>query len=174
MLIILTGESGSGKSTIERMIEGKGYNRIISYTTREPRGEEVDGTSYKFITRKKFFELYDLNFFGEYTCYNGNYYGAAVSDLYKQNSVGVFEPNGYRQIKANKEINSLIFYIHVDEEVRKRRMIKRGDNLDKIENRIGKDKKIFKNTVIESDYIIINDNINDTIKEIISIVKKNI
>ena len=36
-LILLVGASGSGKTTIAKELEQKGFNVIHSYTTREPR-----------------------------------------------------------------------------------------------------------------------------------------
>ena len=46
-MIILVGESASGKSSIEKyLVDNYGYNKIISYTTREPREGDVDGVDY--------------------------------------------------------------------------------------------------------------------------------
>ena len=48
-MIVLIGESASGKSSIERcLVEDYGYNKIVSYTTRPPRAGEVDGIDYHF------------------------------------------------------------------------------------------------------------------------------
>ena len=52
-MIVLVGESASGKSSIERnLVEKHGYNRVISYTTRKPRTGEHDGVDYHFSLRQ--------------------------------------------------------------------------------------------------------------------------
>ena len=43
-MIVLVGESASGKSSIEKyLVDNYEYDKIISYTTRKPREGEVDG-----------------------------------------------------------------------------------------------------------------------------------
>ena len=50
-MIILVGESASGKSTIEKILTEKyGYKKTISYTTRQPRDGEINGVNYHFNT----------------------------------------------------------------------------------------------------------------------------
>ena len=46
MIIVLLGASGSGKSTIEHELATHyGFEKIISYTTREPRKNEENGNN---------------------------------------------------------------------------------------------------------------------------------
>ena len=43
-MIVLVGESASGKSSIEKyLVDNYGYNKIVSYTTREPRDQTLHG-----------------------------------------------------------------------------------------------------------------------------------
>lgn len=48
-VVILTGESCSGKDTIRRALEKKGYKNIVSYTTRPIRCGEINGVDYNFV-----------------------------------------------------------------------------------------------------------------------------
>lgn len=49
-LFILTGRAGSGKSTCLSFLETIGYKRIVTYTTRPPRNNEIDGVDYHFVS----------------------------------------------------------------------------------------------------------------------------
>ena len=60
-MIVLVGESASGKSSIERnLVDNYGYKKIITYTTRQPRPNEVDGVDY-FIAKKILRKFEQLN-----------------------------------------------------------------------------------------------------------------
>ena len=112
-IIILIGESASGKSSIERaLIEHHNFEKIVSYTTRPPRQDEIDGTDYYFIDDKKFAELLSYNFFAESALYNGWNYGTAKQDCL-DDRVLVCTPHGMRQLKKNKDLHIVSFYIKV-------------------------------------------------------------
>ena len=97
-IICILGRSGSGKSTLEKKLEKLGYNRIISYTTREIRGNEQDGVEYHFVTTEQFQSLIEKDILMEHAEYNGNYYGAPrpVGSI---NNVIVVETDGFKKIK---------------------------------------------------------------------------
>jgi guanylate kinase len=83
ILFIISAPSGSGKSTLvgetRRLIEGLDFS--ISYTTREPRGSEVDGIEYHFTTRARFEAMIAGGEFLEWAEVFGNYYGTAAAAL---------------------------------------------------------------------------------------------
>lgn len=56
-MIVLVGESASGKSSIERELIALGFNKIVTYTTRPMRKEDVDGETYHFITEEQFNDM---------------------------------------------------------------------------------------------------------------------
>jgi guanylate kinase len=54
-ILVVSGPSGVGKSTVcSRLLEDDLYVMSVSATTRAPRGNEVDGVSYHFLTRDEF------------------------------------------------------------------------------------------------------------------------
>ena len=59
IMVILSSPSGVGKTTLTKKIQQKyqSFKISVSYTTRPPRSNEVDGVDYYFITHKKFEEL---------------------------------------------------------------------------------------------------------------------
>src|SRR5580700_3886264 len=76
-VFIVSAPSGSGKSTlVKRLLAGvPGLMFSISYTTRPPRGHEVEGESYHFISRDEFEKRVGLGEFLEHAEVFGNYYG---------------------------------------------------------------------------------------------------
>lgn len=83
MILILSGPSGSGKSSIYKAAIGSlgGIEFSVSCTTRQPRPGEVDGRDYYFISREKFDSLVAENAFAEHAEVHGNCYGTLKSEL---------------------------------------------------------------------------------------------
>lgn len=61
-MIVLVGESASGKSSIEKELIALGFNKIVTYTTRPMRKEDVDGETYHFITEEQFNDMIEKIF----------------------------------------------------------------------------------------------------------------
>ena len=76
LILILSSPSGAGKTTLAKKIEhsDKNFKISVSYTTRTPRTNEVDGVDYNFVSIKKFQELASQNKFLEQAKVFGNYY----------------------------------------------------------------------------------------------------
>jgi len=53
-MIILTGKTGSGKSTVIRALSLAGFNRVVTCTTRPMRAGEADGRDYHFFDEGTF------------------------------------------------------------------------------------------------------------------------
>lgn len=81
MIYIIKGKNGAGKTFLANKLYELGYNRAISYTTREPRETEREGYDYKFITKEKFEQLIEDDFFAEYQSRDTTYYGTSVESI---------------------------------------------------------------------------------------------
>lgn len=157
-MIILVGESASGKSTIEKILsEEYGFEKTISYTTRPPRENEIDGVDYNFISLEEYTEKFNNGFFVEVGAYNGWFYGT-TKEQYKNNTVCVLTPHGLRQIKKklDKHLNITTFYINVPRRDRLIKILQRGDNIDEAIRRNQSDVGQYDGIEDEVDYILEN------------------
>lgn len=80
IVFVISAPSGAGKTTlIQKLLdEFDSFAFSISYTTRKPRKNEVDGQHYHFITEEEFFVLKENNFFVEWACVHGEYYATPL------------------------------------------------------------------------------------------------
>ena len=164
-MIVLVGESASGKSSIEKyLMENYGYNKIVSYTTRQPRDGEVDGIDYHFIDVEQFKLLKEQNFFAETAIYNNWYYGVAKEDC-TDDKVAVLTPHGLRQISKIKDINITSFYINVPRRDRLIKILRRGDSIEESYRRNLSDVGMFDGIEDEVDFVINNNGYEKSIKE---------
>lgn len=177
-MIVLIGESASGKTTLEKELSKRGYDRIVSYTTRpiRERDNEVDGVDYHFISEKQFLSLMRTGFFAECTNYNDWYYGIAKEDCL-DNSVVVVEPYGFRQLQKLEGLNIQSFYIKTSWQTRLKRMIDRGDNLMEMFRRVVSDMGVFQGIDNEVSHVVDNDfygdsnSINRALEQILTLIK---
>lgn len=142
-ILLLVGKSASGKDTIKKELIKMGMNAVVSYTTRPPRKEEIDGITYHFITKEEFLEKEKQGFFAETTFYNvanGEtwHYGSAIEDL-TDDKVAIVNPEGLKQIKKIRSLNPIAFYIMADEETIWNRLRQRGDEAAEARRRLNVD-----------------------------------
>lgn len=162
-MIVLVGESASGKSSIEKYLADHcGYNKIVSYTTRPPREGEVDGVDYHFISVEQFQFLSEQDFFAEQAVYRDWYYGVAKEDC-TDDKVVVLTPHGLRQVSKIKDINVISFYINVPRRDRLIKILQRGDNIEESYRRNLSDVGMFDGIWDEVDYMINNVGYNKSI-----------
>lgn len=157
-MVILVGESASGKSTIEKSLtKHHGFQKIISYTSRPARSGEIDGIDYHFISKEKFEELQAKNFFAEVGNYRGWLYGSSVDDCKKDGVVAVLTPHGFRQMKKYKELDIFSFYINIPRRDRMIKILQRGDEIEECYRRSLSDVGQFDGISDEVDFVITND-----------------
>ena len=110
-IVIITGISGSGKTTISKIFPLE--RRLVSYTTRQPRPGEKDGIDYYFITKKQSEEIENSENSFEKTIFAGNHYGLTIdevldkSESWKYPTVLVAEAGFYDDVS---EKNGEFFY----------------------------------------------------------------
>lgn len=173
-MIVLVGESASGKSSIEKyLVENYGYNKVVSYTTREPRKGEVDGVDYHFITVEQFKLLKDQGFFAETAVYNNWNYGVAKEDC-TDDKVVVLTPHGLRQVSKINDINVTSFYINVPRRDRLIKILQRGDNIEEAYRRSLSDVGQFDGIEDEVSFVINNNGYEYSIKHMADFIYDNL
>ena len=83
VLVIVSSPSGAGKTTLTRRLltEHPGLEFSVSHTTRAPRGGEVDGRDYHFISTDAFQSMIERHEFAEHAYVHGNRYGTAEAPV---------------------------------------------------------------------------------------------
>ena len=160
-MLLLCGKSCAGKDTIQKELVRMGMKAVVSYTTRPPRDNEIDGVEYHFITKEEFFEKENQDFFAETTSYDvatGErwYYGSALKDL-TNDKVIIVNPYGLKQIRKIKSLNPIAFYITASEETIWNRLRQRGDNSAEARRRLNEDDKDFSDIEKYVDFSFSND-----------------
>ena len=165
-MLILVGESASGKSTIEKyLVDHYDYKKIVSYTTRSPREGESDGVDYHFISNEEFLKLKSEGFFAETGCYNGWYYGSSKEDC-TDDKIAVLTPHGMRQLRNNPDLKLFIVYIKVPRRDRLIKILQRGDNIEESYRRNLSDVGQFDGIEDEVNHIIKNNNYESPVKDL--------
>lgn len=164
MIVILVGESASGKSTLAADLqEFEGFSRIVTYTTRPPRDGEQDGIDYHFVTDEKFNEMIVNNEFVEHASYRGWQYGTAINSKITEDIVVVLTPAGARAFRKfaaehpELELDIFVIYLMVDRRSRLVKLLERGDDIEEAYRRSLSDVGQFDAFEREADYIMHND-----------------
>lgn len=181
-LIVVSGPSGVGKDTIvNKYLESHKEDQLsISMTSRSMREGEVNGVNYYFKTKEEFEKAIIDGDLLEYTLYNGNYYGTPKSEIEERlkngiNVILVIEVVGAQNVKKMMgDKCTLIFILPPSMEELKNRLINRGtDSKESIEGRLDIAKDEIKTSKVY-DYKIVNDDLDNAVKELEKIIKNNI
>ena len=178
-MFVLSSPSGAGKTTLTKKIakNNSNFNISISYTTRKPRPNEIDGKDYHFVDKKKFDLLIKNNDFFEYAKIFDNYYGtlkAPVLKLLSQKKDVLFDIDwqGTQQLKNIKNLALVTFFIlPPNMRALKNRLLNRHQGQEElIQQRMRK----FNEEVShwkEYNYIVINDDLEICYKKILYIIE---
>ena len=180
IMVILSSPSGVGKTTLTKKIQQKyqSFKISVSYTTRPPRSNEVDGVDYKFVKKEQFEQLIKENQFYEYAKIFENYYGTLKKNvdetLQKNDIIFDIDWQGTKQLSKFKNLNLIkIFLITENKEELKKRLMTRGQNtseeLERRFNSFDEDIKYWS----DYDYILINKNLDVCFKQIENIILMN-
>ena len=176
-LLVLSGPSGSGKGTVSESLMKNNDDIIFStsVTTRTPRPGEVNGENYFFATREEFEKMVENDELLEHAFVHTNYYGTPkkfVFDEIEKGEIVLLEIDvqGALQIKEKYKEAVFIFLIPPTMDELRSRLVKRDtETEDEIETRY---KNAFKELdfVGEYDYFVINDVIDNAVKDIETII----
>lgn len=143
--IIICGKSASGKDYFRKILEGRGFRYAVSYTSRPPRKDEMDGKDYFFIEECEFQDMIDREVFYEYTNFNGWFYGTTKEQWKEISDVFILTPSGISSMQVTERKSSFIIYLDIPLDVRIERLKMRSDDNDSIQRRIERDEIDFQN-----------------------------
>jgi guanylate kinase len=177
-VFIISAPSGSGKSTLVNRLMQEVPNLCfsISYTTRKPRGHEIDGTSYHFTSREEFERRLEGHEFLEHAVVFGNHYGTHRSELERACSAGKdlvldIDVQGAAQLRKSIPDAVTIFVLAPSREILEHRLRYRGEDSDQvIARRLADAAREIRNYNLY-DYILINEEIDESAKTLSSIVR---
>jgi guanylate kinase len=176
-LFVVSSPSGGGKGTIIRhvldVVENLSYS--VSYTTRAPRLNEVDGREYFFVSREIFAEMAAAGEFLESACVHGNLYGTSKRQILEETAAGTdiileVDVQGAASVRQLLMDSVSIFILPPSYEVLRQRLITRGtDSPAELEVRLRNAPEELKQ-YSAFDYVIINDQIDRAARQLASII----
>jgi guanylate kinase len=179
LLLIISSPSGAGKTTLTRDLLAyfSDLTFSVSHTTRKPRAAEQNGRDYHFVSRDQFDQLVSQHAFVEWAEVHNNLYGTSAAEIERASSEQrrgiVFDVDyqGARQIRAMRPDAISVFVLPPSmDELRRRLRARASDDETTIERR-------FKNARAEIehyglfDYVIVNDDLDQTKLRLRSIVQ---
>jgi guanylate kinase len=179
LILILSSPSGAGKTTLAKKIADKDSNFKISvsYTTRTPRPNEVNGVDYNFVSIDDFQDLSNQNKFLEEAKVFGNYYGTLKGPIEKDLLNGVdylfdIDWQGTEQVKKLMPLDIVPIFIlppsieHLEDRLKKRE----EQNQELVKERM----KMAKGEIThwkDYKYIVVNEDIENCFSQINLIIK---
>ena len=179
MMFVLSSPSGAGKTTLTKKIaeNNKNFTISISYTTRKPRSNEINGSDYKFVSVQEFNTLVKENNFFEYANIFGNYYGTLKKPVLELLSLGrdvLFDIDwqGTQQLKRIKSLSLVTFFILPPNiQALKKRLLNRHKGQEElIEKRMDNFNEETSHWN-EYNYVFVNDDLDTCYEKILNVIK---
>lgn len=174
-LIVFSAPSGSGKTTIVRHllgIEKLNLEFSISATSREKRGNEIDGKDYYFMSLKAFKNNIKNEAFLEWEeVYRDNFYGTLKTEVERiwatgKNVIFDIDVSGGLRIKRKFPEQTLAIFVKPPsiDELKIRLKKRQTESVDKINMRVAKSSAELATAPL-FDTVIINDSLKKALKE---------
>ncbi len=177
-VFIISAPSGSGKSTLVarllRSVDGLKFS--VSYTSRKPRGAEVDGQDYYFVSRAEFETMIGRGEFLEWAEVFGNYYGTHRGVLETARAEGKdlvldIDVQGARQLKCQIPEAVTVFILAPSRQILEQRLRARSeDRAEVIERRLRAAAEEIRNYQAY-DYVIVNRDLTESDATLSAIVR---
>ena len=175
--LVVSAPSGGGKTSLCKRLIGSLSDMAysVSYTTRPPRSDEINGKDYHFVSQESFCAMKRKGAFAEWALVHGNYYGTSFKSLRgaikkKKDLVLDIDVQGAKKIKKKFKNSVLVFVTPVSlQELEKRLMKRKADSSEEIRKRLKAALKEIKGFPLY-DYLVINEDFSSALSELKAIV----
>jgi guanylate kinase len=164
MLVVVSGPSGVGKSTIVAELARRHPQvvPIVTATTRERRNGEVHGVHYHFLQRGDFVELRGRGGLLESAEVHGQLYGTPIDQVRGilaagRDAILTIDPQGARQVRARVPDALLVFVKPPSIEDLARRLRKRGSESAESLARRRRDAEHWLADTDDYDHVVVNE-----------------
>ena len=176
-LYVISAPSGAGKTSLVKALLEKTENIgvSVSHTTRKMREGEQNGVDYHFTEKAAFEKMVEASAFIESAQVFDNYYGTATANIeakLKQGEDVILEIDwqGAEQVRKQLPYSVNIFILPPSQAALEDRLRGRGQDSDEIIARRMRDAKSETSHYPEYDYLVVNDDFEDALAELKSIV----
>ena len=176
-LFVVSSPSGGGKGTIIRhvldVVPNLSYS--VSFTTRAPRNNELNGREYFFVSRQVFEEMVAAGEFLEWACVHGNLYGTAKRQVADETGAGTdivleVDVQGAESVRELPLDSVSVFILPPSFAVLRERLIARGtDSPEELEVRLHNAPAELRQ-YSAFDYVIFNDEVKRAAGQLASII----
>ncbi len=177
-IFIVAAPSGAGKTTLVSALLAADSNvkLSVSFTTRAPREGEREGVDYHFVSREQFLQMIEAGEFLEHAEVYGNFYGTSQKWIEEQIRSGQdilleIDWQGAQQVRHLFPNALSVFILPPSMEVLEQRLRSRDkDSEEAIRVRMASAQEEIRH-VDEYDYVIVNEHIDESVRDITSIVR---
>lgn len=180
MLVILSGVAGAGKDTIKKELLKRMDNveTLPSFTDRPPRGGDIPGQTYNFVTAEEFERMIKDNELYEYSVHHNHYYGTSKKLLNEKINSGKIivkdiEVNGTQALidLLKDDVKIVTIFLRVPKEELRHRLENRIDkpSIKEIELRLNRF-DYEESKISMYDYVLKNNDLEKTVQIIMSII----
>ncbi|HEX7187266.1 MAG TPA: guanylate kinase [Actinomycetes bacterium] len=177
-LLVLSGPSGVGKSTVVRVLRDHHPELWVSVsaTTRFPRPAEIDGVHYHFVSRERFQQLVAEDGFLEWAEFAGNLYGTPRKPVLDHLAAGrpvllEIDLQGARQVRAAMPEAQLVFLTPPSWDELVRRLTHRGtESPEVVERRLAVAREELA-AEKEFDVTLVNTSVQDVVDSLLALTR---